>query len=131
MYRTLNDAASINPIFAEGSKIKVWFVKPDLTRDLCDGVHQAIEYGLHVNINNLEATHTLLGECAGYDQIQAGELVIALQGERWSPHGEACYLIESKDLSHTSFMRGDIIQIDDKFYTLEQYEMVQLKPITQ
>lgn len=126
MYRTLNDAARINPIFAVGSKVKIWFVKSGMTRDLCDGVIKARDYGVYVDLNNLEATHALLGECAGHEHILPGELVIALQGERWSPTGEAWDLIESKSLSHTTFMRGDIIQIDDKFYTIEDYAMVQL-----
>jgi hypothetical protein len=126
MYRSLNDAAKINPLFGLGSKVKVWYMKPDSFRNFSDGIHRGISYGYKFDPKNLEATHTLLGECSGGPFVNCGDVAFQLQGEIWSPNGEARSLIESKDLSHTSFSHGDIIQIDDELFTLEGFQMVQL-----
>jgi hypothetical protein len=39
-----------------------------------------------------------------------------MQGENWSPNGEARPLIQSLGLSHTSMMVGDVIQDEDDAY---------------
>ncbi len=40
----------------------------------------------------------------------------AMQAERWSPHGEARELIQSRGLVHTSMSIGDVLQADDDDY---------------
>lgn len=39
-----------------------------------------------------------------------------MQGENWSPNGEARSLIEEKGLIHTSMSMGDIVQIDKRYF---------------
>jgi hypothetical protein len=49
--------------------------------------------------------------------IDCAEAVFELmQGEKWSPLGEAKNLIQQKGLTHTSMSVGDIIEIKGKFY---------------
>lgn len=42
-----------------------------------------------------------------------------MQGENWSPNGEANDHIRSLDLRHTSMSVGDIVQVEDRFYCCE------------
>lgn len=71
---------------------------------------------------SLEKTHTLLGYVSYdfdlYMNIRTATNIIYhnLQGEIWSPNGEANSLIKSKGLSHTSMSVGDFIKIGSKFY---------------
>jgi hypothetical protein len=54
---------------------------------------------------NLEATHVHLKdvEAEGLERLWC-----AMQGEVWSPNGEARPLIEAKGLQHTSMSVGDV-----------------------
>jgi len=61
--------------------------------------------------SNLTATHALLGTVNGTDPE---ELFYALQGEIWSPKGEARQLVLGKGLHHTSMSVGDVLVIDDQ-----------------
>lgn len=44
------------------------------------------------------------------------EVYWKMQGEQWSPNGEACSLIERLGLSHTSLSIGDVVQAPDGRY---------------
>jgi len=119
MYRTLNDAQHINSMFAEGDNVKVWYVKDEFSRALSMGIKFAVEVEGNdiVDLNNLEKTHVMIGSMAGNPEYDAYTYGGYLQGEYWSPNGEARDLIRSFGLYSTSFERGDILQIGDKFYT--------------
>jgi|SRR5262252_5935877 len=83
-------------------KFKVWYMKPAHFRD---GI-----FGKLPDAANLEATHTFLRdvEADGLDAV-----FYLCQAEVWSPNGEACMLIESKGLGHTSMSTGDVIETED------------------
>jgi hypothetical protein len=84
-------------------KFQVWYMKPEWFRE--GG------FGKLPDPANLEATHVLLKSI----EVEAGtpnprEYVFhQMQGEIWSPAGEARALIESKGLQHTSMSVGDVI----------------------
>ena len=76
-------------------------------------------YGIHYrrpdvtekpNKGNIGATHCLLGFISGENLEDA---FYQMQGEIWSPNGEARNMIKTLGLSHTSMMIGDIISIPD------------------
>jgi hypothetical protein len=105
IYESLNDVGKRVPDlerpFAPGD-VEVWYMKPSWFR-------QGI-VGENPDPNNLQATHVLLGKVTCIDP----EFVwCALQAEAWSPHGEACQLIRSLGLEHTSMSVGDCIRIAD------------------
>lgn len=80
---------------------KVWYMRPDWFRDgICGEVPDPAK---------LQATHIMLREveAASLDQVYA-----MMQGEIWSPNGEARGLIESKGLAHTSMSVGDVIEAE-------------------
>jgi hypothetical protein len=58
---------------------------------------------------NLAETHTLLTIGMWDEQCTLDNLYLDMQGERWSPNGEARPLIERAKLHHTSMSVGDVI----------------------
>lgn len=106
-YKELADA----PNLAAGT-IEVWYMKPDF---FSEGIRGARP---NHDPTNIHWTHTLLGSirsAATAPQTMSPELLdelwIALQGENWSPFGEARHLIRSKGLRHTSMSVGDCFKL--------------------
>lgn len=62
-----------------------------------------------------EVTHVNL-KCCVADNID--DVFVKMQGENWSPNGEAYDLIVSKDLEHTSMSVGDVVH---NLSTLKMY----------
>ena len=58
-----------------------------------------------INLHNLAATHVLVREL---EVTHLGEAYRQMQGEVWSPNGEALELIATLGLRHTSMTVGDI-----------------------
>lgn len=61
-------------------------------------------------------THVLLGKISTTNKGEAWE---AMQGDFWSPEGEARTLIRKKGLVHTSMSVGDIVKIGNKAWMVE------------
>ena len=104
-YETLNDAASVHSSLRKGGS-KIWYQKgdgPGWIRTALLGLPNSL-----LERPDLTSTHILLGEVAESDPERIFAL---LQGEVWSPRGEARDLISSKGLRHTSMMVGDVVEI--------------------
>jgi hypothetical protein len=123
-YKSLNDKFPVG-------FVKVWYFKPEFARDMLMGYEWLQERGMLPDPNNLEKMHVLLGSVAHpeaeYDirDYLYGEL----QGERWSPHGEARDLIRSKGLAHTSMSVGDIIEDSGYVWMCDSVDWVDLKSL--
>lgn len=65
--------------------------------------------------DNIHVTHTCIGSIKGGEKE---DVFIALQGENWSPNGEARTLIRELGADHTSMSSGDIIETSDGFYVV-------------
>jgi len=80
--------------------------------------------GAKPNLANLSATHVLLTTIE-VDQERVDwaleDAFRRMQGEIWSPNGEARDLIESKGLSHTSMSVGDVAMIDGKAFVVASF----------
>jgi len=100
-YATLNDAADAQNIldFDEGST-EIWYQRSN--------VFGRIGRDISIDAENLDQTHVLLGKVCEGDKDRMYGL---LQGENWSPEGEANELIRSKGLGHTSMSMGDVIVV--------------------
>jgi len=75
----------------------IWYMRPDHFRE---GT-----FGAKPDPRKLEATHIFL------KTIEATDLDTVyhdMQGEVWSPHGEARSLIRARGLRHTSMSIGDV-----------------------
>ena len=66
-------------------------------------------------VANLKKTHRLLGKIK---ETKKGKIFGDLQGEFWSPMGEANALIISKGLGHTSMSVGDVIKTGGKYFVV-------------
>ncbi len=110
MYLSLNDAATnqdvetrhqdllLPPVsFVDGYVAVYYATNPDFTGD---GV-----FSVDPNF----ATHALLGRVAYRRDWQS--LFGALQGEHWSPNGEARDLLKSRGIRHTSMSVGDVLVV--------------------
>ena len=78
-------------------KYQIWYAKPEAFGNML------------TSANDLSATHVHLTDIEAHGLDAAW---CAMQGEIWSPNGEARELIQSKGLQHTSMSVGDVI-IDD------------------
>ncbi len=69
--------------------------------------------GTAPTVADLPQTHVLVRALQATD---LEDVYWQMQGERWSPHGEARPLIERLGLSHTSLSLGDVVQAPDGRY---------------
>lgn len=102
--------------FTPDGRFEIWYYKPEYSRDAGEGYEFLADNDLLPNIKKLEKTHALLGrlDVTGDNTSRCLDDVFHdLQGEVWSPRGEARDLIREKDLWHTSMSVGDIV-VDTK-----------------
>ncbi len=98
---------------ASGTKtFEVWYVKPGFTRSFLMGHEWLLGHMpelVPTTFDKLRKTHVRLATVRAFDM---DEVFIRLQGEHWSPNGEARNLIRSLKLGHTSMSVGDAVVID-------------------
>jgi hypothetical protein len=108
----------ISPRYAAGAT-KVWYMRPRFFVDGIMGHDWLVEKGTlpqpHL-VGNLERTHVLVGSLNIDHPEEAWEM---MQGENWSPEGEARHLIQALGLQHTSMSVGDIIEKDGAFWMVD------------
>lgn len=103
---------------------KIWYMTPLFFREGTMGVDWLREHNFMPDISNLEKTHIFLKEIEATDLEQ---VFVMMQGEVWSPNGEARNLIQSKGLSHTSMSVGDIVQEENgKVQICDNFGFVEL-----
>jgi len=116
-YKTLLDAAWIDKRYGSGGT-SIWYAKkwssdPDPKK---------------VDVTRLRDTHTLVGYINSKDREDIFGL---MQGEHWSPDGQASSMIRGLGLTHTSMSVGDIVSINDmisKTYMVSGRGFILLQP---
>lgn len=87
------------------AKFTVYYMTPNFFRDGSMGSKWLVRQNmLPTQAQVVNDTHIELGEVKAED---ANALFFYMQGENWSPNGEARELIRSKGLQHTSMSVGD------------------------
>ena len=111
-YKTLNDAYYVTNDrgYLKGST-EIWYMKPDFFRDGISGYNWLVGKNLLPIRANTGLTHIWLGSIAEHS---LGKIFNMMQGESWSPNGQANSLIRSRRLQHTSMSVGDIVKIGGK-----------------
>lgn len=105
-------------------KYNVWYMKPDTFMFLIHGYQFAKDKGVVPNsFEDLERTHVHLKD---EEAENLEDLFVKMQGENWSPNGEARPLIEEKGLAHTSMSVGDVAVCDDGVYFCDNVGWKQL-----
>jgi hypothetical protein len=99
-------------------KVQVWYLKrgfiPNLAqekslRKIADDGKDWLPDPVPIDPKRLEKTHTLLGTVGFPDGNGIDGVFLAMQGENWSPDGEANAFLEEKGIHHTSMMLGDVL----------------------
>ncbi len=113
---TLKDiSGSIDPRYGTGTT-KVWYQKPSFFRDGHMGHAWLVEHNLVPTAASLTETHACVG---AVDTDEPEVVFMMMQGESWSPRGEARGLIMGLGLEHTSMSVGDIVQVDDALFLVD------------
>lgn len=99
-YKTLNDAAEVHPSLTalKLGSTEIWYQRVNL-------IHFDSN---EVKLRELPRTHVKLGEIASTD---LEEIFRCLQGEIWSPNGEAMLVLgkSGAGMVHTSMSVGDVV----------------------
>lgn len=128
-YRSLNDAADATGISGlEKGSTEIWYGKPDYTRCLMMGPDWLAKHGIMNRIgkqnlpmptaDTLSRTHILLGKVK---ETNPERIYMMMQGDSWSPHGEARGLISSKGLEHTSMSMGDVAVVGGRALMVDHF----------
>lgn len=109
-YLVLNEAAHYDAALGHG-KTEIWYWKPEMSRDIMMGLAwlQTQVPEAYPEPYNLGKTHIMLGRVKCKDLAHLFDI---MQGEQWSPNGEARGLIKTLGLNHTSMSVGDIVVVD-------------------
>lgn len=107
-HETLNDASTLpNCECLAPGNIEVLYL--DSTHELATAGMFCME-GLDTDHYEKEGLWKVLGKIKGGD---TGSMAWALQGENWSPHGEAAPVVVAAGVTHTSFSSGDGFRYPD------------------
>lgn len=123
MLKSLNDVLPIG-------NTEIWYWKSTgdgedqgKVADYLMGYEWCKKKGFLPDPNNLSETHILLGKIA---ETKLDDIYFKMQGEFWSPNGEARQLIKSKGLNHTTMSVGDIIKIGDQVWFVDNLGFIDL-----
>lgn len=101
MYTELSDASVYNPKYGCG-RSEVFYSRNHFTTEL-EGSRPVFDRNNYVKLGNIAS-----------EDLE--EIFMLMQGEMWSPNGEANQLIRALGLRHTSMMVGDIIKVKGRFF---------------
>lgn len=108
-YDNLNDAVSStgNTGYSIGNT-EIWYAKDMLVNK---GLDWMVAHGTAPDRKDLRKTHVFLGRIS---KSNPNEVYKMMQGQFWSPDGEANMMLRRKGVGHTSMSTGDIIVVGDK-----------------
>ena len=124
-YGQLSDAAEAtgNPGY-KGRGTLIWYWKRGQSRDMTMGYDWLKEKGLLPTTQSLRKTHSLIGQIGETDKRK---IFIMMQGESWSPRGEARNLISKSGSGHTSMSVGDIAMLKGKLWMVDSFGWKELR----
>ena len=108
MYTTLNDASTLHTELANGTT-EIWYSKSKHFRDMTGGPRFLTKHRLLPTTDTLSKTHSKIGSI---NTVDLNKIFHLMQGETWSPNGEAYDMIGKSEAGHTSMSVGDIIKMN-------------------
>ncbi len=108
MYTTLNDASALHTELATGTT-EIWYSKSKHFRDMTGGPRFLAKHRLLPTADTLSKTHSKIGSI---NTVDLDHIYYLMQGETWSPNGEAYDMIGKSEAGHTSMSVGDIIKMN-------------------
>lgn len=117
-YDNIAEAAGVtgNAGYATGGT-DVWYMSDSFFRDGSMGFEWLEQKGLLPDPKNLRKTHVFIGRITEHD---LNKIYRMMQGEEWSPNGEARTMIRRKSIGHTSMSIGDVIIVGSKTYMVDR-----------
>ena len=111
-YKSIADAveATGDDGYAPGAT-EIWYATDTFSREAGMGYDWLEKKGILPNPTELGLTHRMIGSIK---ERNSGRIYHMMQGEVWSPEGEARTMIRRKGLGHTSMSVGDIIKVGGK-----------------
>lgn len=117
-YNSLDDAAENTGDDGYGKgKTEIWYMKPRFFRDGIAGTAWLKKRKKLPTRKALKKTHVLLGKISEQNPRRIYKM---MQGDNWSPDGEAKSFILKKGVQHTSMSIGDIIKIGGKVLIVDR-----------
>lgn len=117
MFKSINDAGVYDPGLDKGAT-EIWFMRPGQSRDLGEGSKFLLRESIPMpSPGNLKGTHVLLGKIK---EKSPHRIFALMQGENWSPNGEARNLVQRAGTDHTSMMQGDILKVGNRVLMIDQ-----------
>jgi hypothetical protein len=104
----------LNSVYPVGPT-EIWYVTSDHSRDFNRGIEKIPK---DWSVADIGKTHALLGKVS---ETNPEKVFSMMQGEKWSPEGEADPLLESKGLWHTSMSMGDIVVTNGMYLIVDSY----------
>jgi hypothetical protein len=125
MYGTLSDAAHVTGDDRyRGGLTKIWYAPENYPNDYLFGSEWLRNMGKLPTPETIPRTHKLIGSVSEKDP---DAVYAMMQGEVWSPRGQARELIKRLGLEHTSMSIGDIVQRGKKFYMVDRFGFYELQ----
>lgn len=136
-HRELTQYKSFDEAFRPG-EFQIWYYKSTGTdteygqeADFNMGYRWCKDHNKLPDPDDLSRTHVNLGSIHRYegssDHAMLRNIYQWLQGEFWSPKGEARHLIHSLGLQHTSMSVGDIIEVGNDVWMVDRIGFVNLR----
>lgn len=112
--------SSLEDVYPAGPT-EIWFWKQDNGRDFMMGMKWLAKKGVEVNKASLQDTHVKIGTIA---ETNPEKVYMMMQGENWSPEGEARDIISKSGSGHTSMSVGDVLVIGGKLQMVDRFGFV-------
>lgn len=123
-YDNIRDAVGVtgNAGYETGGT-DIWYMSDSFFRDGSMGFEWLEKKGLLPDPKNLKKTHVFIGRISERDLNKVYRM---MQGEEWSPNGEARTMIRRKSIGHTSMSIGDVIIVGSKTYMVDSSGFAEL-----
>lgn len=109
--------ASLNDAYPSGDT-EIWYWLSDNARDYMMGYDFLKKQGTEVTPETIPTTHALIGRIRETDPEKIFSM---MQGDSWSPEGQARDMIKRSGTGHTSMSVGDVIRVGNKWLMVDRY----------
>jgi len=108
---------SLNDVYPEGST-EIWYWKEDFARDAMMGPAFLAKRGIMPTPETIKDNYALIGKIA---ETRPEKIFMMMQGDMWSPEGQARNMIRASGTGHTSMSVGDIIKIGNDYHMVDRF----------
>lgn len=109
--------ASLADAYPSGST-EIWYWNDEAGRDMMMGANWLSKKGQMPTPETLSQTHVQIGTLRETDPDKVFSM---MQGENWSPNGEARNLIQQSNTGHTSMSVGDIMKVGSTYLMVDRF----------